>query len=144
MYNISLLGQEPTTPWWILLHDSRVKCQSVATQPSILHCTNNNLPLPSPSGKLRTKPRACQYCNSLDHSIIKCKELKDLRTENVIAWIKQKRRCWRCAGPHMAMNGNLKKPCPLCNGKNLGILHHVNQRKTDSKVLYLNQNDPTE
>lgn len=38
----------------------------------------------------------------------------------------------------MAINCNLKKPCPLCNRKHLGILHQINQRETDSEVLYLN------
>lgn len=38
----------------------------------------------------------------------------------------------------MAINCNLQKPCPLCNRKHLGVLHQVNQRETDSKVLYLN------
>lgn len=112
--------------------------KSAPTTATILHGTNSNPHLPSPVVEPGTKARNCQYCRSTDHSIIKCKGLKDQRTEDIITWIKQERGCWRCAGPNMEINCNLKKPCPLCNRKHLGILHQVNQRERDSKVLYLN------
>lgn len=79
-----------------------------------------------------TKSKMCQYCNSNDHSIIKCTELKNLRTEDIVAWIEREKRCWRRVGPHLVVNCNLKKSCSLCN---LGVFHQVNHRENDSKVL---------
>ncbi len=116
-------------------HGKLVSKSAPATA-TILHGTNP--PNQSPSEKRETQPKAYLYCNSPDHSIIRCKDLRDQSTENVKALIKQEMRCWRFAGPHMATNCNLKKPCPFCKRKHLGILHQANQRETDSKVLYLN------
>lgn len=119
-------------------HIRRPTLKSSPPTATILHGTNTNPHPSSSSAEPGTITRLCQYCKATDHSIIQCKGLKDQKTEDIIAWIKREKRCWRCAGPHMAISCNLKKSCPLCNRKHIAILHRVNQKEADSKVLYLN------
>lgn len=45
-------------------------------------------------------------------------------------WIKANKRCWRCARKHQAAQCDLKKPCEVCQGKHLKVLHEVNKRDT--------------
>lgn len=70
------------------------------------------------TGKPMLKPRIlCSYCKSPDHYLTHCKDLKDLSSEEIVKWIREEKRCWRCATQHMAMDCTLGKPCPKCNGK---------------------------
>ncbi|GAA6078353.1 uncharacterized protein LOC120484140 [Tachysurus ichikawai] len=55
------------------------------------------------------------------------------------AWIRENKRCWKCGLNHLAADCDLKKPCPQCNGKHLGILHGVNCREQDKGAFYLSR-----
>ncbi|XP_048030832.1 uncharacterized protein LOC125266231 [Megalobrama amblycephala] len=48
----------------------------------------------------------------------------------MIDWIQTNHRCWRCGRAHQAAQCTLKKPCSICKGKHLQILHEVNTRCT--------------
>lgn len=48
----------------------------------------------------------------------------------MIEWIQTNHRCWRCGRAHQAAQCTLKKPCSICKGKHLQILHEVNTKST--------------
>lgn len=118
-------------------YNNRAKFSSSAT---ILHGANPKLARGTITrGKARPATKfLCSYCQCPDHSIVNCEKLKELSVDQVAKWIKEQKRCWRCGRSHMAANCGLKKPCPKCNGKHLGILHDVNKQAAASKVLYMN------
>ena len=71
----------------------------------------------------------CPYCNKSELYLSQCVAIKELTKDQVVDWIRSNRRCWRCARTHQAAQCNLKKPCGLCQGKHLSVLHKVNTRK---------------
>ncbi|XP_046731714.1 uncharacterized protein LOC124402619 [Silurus meridionalis] len=82
----------------------------------------------------------CPYCNSTEHHLSQCTTFKAFTTEQMIKWIKDNKRCWKCGRSHIARNCTLKKPCRLCHGKHLQILHKVNMQQFGLPVpecLYL-------
>lgn len=69
----------------------------------------------------------CPFCEASDHHLSVCPDFRQMSCEDVRRWIKNNDRCWRCARKHRAINCDLKKNCPKCNRKHLGVLHEVNQ-----------------
>lgn len=80
----------------------------------------------------------CVYCQSTSHYLTHCESFKDLSTDKIVKWLKELNRCWKCSRTHKAADCTLRKPCPRCNGQQLGILHDVNRNKSASRVLYVN------
>ncbi|KAL0171399.1 hypothetical protein M9458_031710, partial [Cirrhinus mrigala] len=100
----------------------------------------------------KVPPKAfCPYCDKEDHFLSQCATFKSFSKQQMIDWIRTNHRCWRCGRTHQAAQCTLKKPCSICRGKHLQILHEVNTRssKEDSclvsstaETLYLDR--PTE
>lgn len=55
------------------------------------------------------------------HYLNNCNEFKKLRTSQVVKWIKDGNRCWRCG--LFADVCVLKSPCKLCKEQHLTVLH---------------------
>lgn len=77
--------------------------------------------------KGKAKPYSL-FCDNAEHYLSQCTAVTKLSEERLKEWIQTNRRCWRCARPHQAAQCNLKKPCSLCQGKHLQVLHEVNVR----------------
>ncbi|XP_067303718.1 uncharacterized protein [Pseudorasbora parva] len=101
--------------------------------------------------KGKSKPY-CPYCECTEHFLNRCSAIQKLTREQVIEWIRDKRRCWRCGRAHQAAQCDLKKPCDVCQGKHLRVLHDANARpqaeqpkaesclvSTRTEVLYLDR-----
>lgn len=124
---------------------------TVKSQPTtILHGADQpTLPVPPQPAKSMSKGNAfCPYCDSKDHYLSQCTSFQALSKDQVTDWIKTNNRHWRCGRSHRAAQCTLKKPCHLCNGKHLQILHHVNDRSqkegtclvsSTSTPLYMDQ-----
>lgn len=63
-----------------------------------------------------------------DHYLSQCSSFQTLTKDQITDWIKTNNRCWRCACCHRSVQYTLKKPCHICNGKHLQILHDVNTK----------------
>lgn len=110
--------------------------------------------LTKPSGNTPNKAKQqpyCAYCDNHAHHLSQCPDIIKLTQEQLTDWIKSNKRCWRCARSHQAAQCTLKKPCNLCQGRHLQVLHQVNSKapKTPAQegenptgVLYLDR--PTE
>lgn len=70
----------------------------------------------------------CPFCNNEEHYLSQCTAISRLTKDQLIEWIRSNNRCWRCARSHHTAQCNLKKPCSLCQGKHLQVLHEVNVR----------------
>ncbi|XP_062287006.1 uncharacterized protein LOC133992303 [Scomber scombrus] len=110
----------------------------------------------APPPKVKGKAKIhCPYCDSVAHYLSQCTDFAALTRDLAVSWIKENKRCWRCARSHLARDCDLKKPCHLCKGKHLSSLHDVNQRSpaepvdspsesatlytSNSETLYLDQ-----
>ncbi|XP_051793979.1 uncharacterized protein LOC127530664 isoform X2 [Acanthochromis polyacanthus] len=76
----------------------------------------------------------CPFCENSEHFLNQCSDLKKLTKDQITDWIRTKRRCWRCGRSHQAAQCDLKKPCGLCKGKHLEVLHEVNVRTLKDPV----------
>lgn len=104
--------------------DSKVKYQPTtilhgADQPSLSV-------LPQPAKSTNKSNAFCPYCDGKDHYLNQCTSFQAHSKVQVTDWIKSNNRCWKCGRSHRAAQCTLKKPCRLCNGKHLQILHDVN------------------
>ncbi|KAJ8017149.1 hypothetical protein DPEC_G00014760 [Dallia pectoralis] len=103
----------------------------------------------SPTKKME---KYCPFCDNAEHYLSQCSAIKKLSKDQVADWIRANKKCWRCGRSHQAAQCNLKKPCPLCQGKHLQVLHEVNVRapkenikeescltSTTAEVLYLDR-----
>ncbi|CAI5660547.1 uncharacterized protein LOC106097744 [Oreochromis niloticus] len=70
----------------------------------------------------------CAFCDNRAHHLSQCPEVVKLSREQLTNWIKTNKRCWRCARSHQAAQCTLKKPCSLCQGRHLQVLHDVNSK----------------
>ncbi|XP_042069251.1 uncharacterized protein LOC121812105 [Haplochromis burtoni] len=77
--------------------------------------------------KARQQPY-CAFCDNRAHHLSQCQEVIKLSREQLTDWIKTNKRCWRCARSHQAAQCTLKKPCSLCQGRHLQVLHDVNSK----------------
>jgi len=79
--------------------------------------------------KPKVPPRAFYpYCDNEDHYLSQCPTFKSFDKQKMIEWIQTNHRCWRCGRAHQAAQCTLKKPCSICKGKHLQILHEVNTK----------------
>lgn len=114
---------------------------------TVLYGVNSNSVVPRSINKQPQNVRdgewsskySCAYCSSRDHFIGLCPSFKSLEDTRKDAWIRENKRCWRCGLNHLAVNCDLKKPCPQCKGRHLGILHGVNCRDQDNGTFYLSR-----
>ncbi|XP_026075540.1 uncharacterized protein LOC113054305 [Carassius auratus] len=86
----------------------------------------------------KISPKAfCPYCDKEDHYLSQCATFKSFSKQQMIVWIRTNHRCWRCGRTHQAAQCTLKKPCSICRGKHLQILHEVNTKaaKEDSCLV---------
>lgn len=85
----------------------------------------------SASGKKPFKVH-CLFCDSKEHYISRCPNIKVQSTTELDRWITDGKRCWKCARAHAPESCNLKKPCSDCGVIHLQVLHSVAQcRSTD-------------
>ncbi|XP_026110661.1 uncharacterized protein LOC113084551 isoform X2 [Carassius auratus] len=68
----------------------------------------------------------CPYCSNTQHFLDKCANFAQLTVEQITAWIKSNKRCWRCGRTHQAAQCRLKMTCHKCKGRHLQALHEVN------------------
>ena len=83
------------------------------------------------SNSFQTKDKQqpyCAFCDNRAHHLSQCSAITKLNKDQLTDWIKTNKRCWRCARSHQAAQCNLKKPCNLCQGRHLQVLHDVNNR----------------
>lgn len=90
-----------------------------------------------PTESATRRSQTCPYCGILDHHISVCPDFRQLSRDAVKRWIQEKGRCWKCAREHKAVNCDLKKRCPKCNGRHLGVLHEANRPQSDSSTSCL-------
>ncbi|XP_033127646.1 uncharacterized protein LOC117125284 [Anneissia japonica] len=110
---------------------TRTRAQRIANQASTLY--KEHYPVtkkPSRTTSFMTTERKCTfskmfcpYCTSNNHYLGGCREFKELKVEQVVRWIKEKKRCWRCGRTHLPENCTLKRPCRQCNDLHLTVLH---------------------
>lgn len=126
---------------------SRPQPKSYVNTRTILYGVNGNSVVPRSTNKQPQNLRdgewsskySCAYCSSRDHFIGLCPSFKSLEDTRKDAWIRENKRCWRCRLNHLAVNCDLKKPCPQCKGRHLGIIHGVNCRDQDNGTFYLSR-----
>ncbi len=81
------------------------------------------------SGDLKVQAKAfCLYCDKTDHYLSQCLTFKSFNKQQITDWIQTNHRCWRCVRAHQAAKCTLKKPCSICKGRHLQILHEVNSK----------------
>ncbi|KAL0186475.1 hypothetical protein M9458_018145, partial [Cirrhinus mrigala] len=103
----------------------------------------------SSSGVLKAQAKAfCPYCEKNDHYLSQCPTFKSFNKQQITDWIQTNHRCWRCVRAHQGAKCTLKKPCSLCKGRHLQILHEVNSKPTTEssclvssaiEILYLDR-----
>ncbi len=65
----------------------------------------------------------CPHCDNRDHYLNSCDKFKRLTTAQIITWIAEGKRCWKCGRNHSADSCNLKRPCKVCKELHLTVLH---------------------
>ena len=85
----------------------------------------------SKKGEQRLPP-PCPCCNE-SHWLERCPVFEKKNTEERKQWIKENKRCWRCAREHMAKQCTLKRPCRVkdCGRTHLTVLHDINIREDE-------------
>lgn len=117
--------------------------QRQAHSTTILHGTNevaeNQItaaasPKPTQSATKQSVFKAfCPYGNKDDHYLSQCTTFKAFNKDQMSDWIQTNHRCWRCARTHQAAQCTLKKPCSICKGRHLQILHEVNSKSSSNR-----------
>ncbi|RXN16554.1 hypothetical protein ROHU_021887 [Labeo rohita] len=148
---------DPTDETRATKRDQRAAIRGQSKQTTILHGVEQRRGV-EPTTKSRpvhpkvsTKPKViCPYC-SAEHYLSQCTTFTALIKEQMVCWIKDNKRCWKCARSHMAKDCDLKRPCYLCQAKHLSLLHDINQRtgevtngnsslyNSTTETLYLDQ-----
>ncbi len=65
--------------------------------------------------KVIFKPKPyCPHCDNQYHYLNSCDKFKRLTTAQIITWIAEGKRCWKCGRNHSADSCNLKRPCKIC------------------------------
>nr|XP_055076729.1 uncharacterized protein LOC129455971 [Misgurnus anguillicaudatus] len=115
---------EPRQKRWTatVLHGSR-EAMVTEVSPARVNPTSKN-----------TVKTYCPFCTNSDHFLSQCTEVVKLNRDQLSEWIRTNRRCWRCARAHLSSQCNLRKPCSICQGKHLSVLHEVNYRTPKAEV----------
>ena len=72
----------------------------------------------------------CPFCDSRAHFLGGCPEFKKLDTDQIVSWIQEKGRCWKCGRAHKPDECTLQKPCHSCKEVHLTVLHDAAQKAT--------------
>ncbi|XP_038071933.1 uncharacterized protein LOC119740637 [Patiria miniata] len=86
-----------------------------------------------PKPKYKPQPY-CPFCDNKEHYLGGCPQLKKLNTDQIVSWIQDKGRCWKCGRAHKPDECTLKKPCHTCKQVHLTVLHDA-AHKTTSHVF---------
>lgn len=94
----------------------------------------------------KSKPY-CPHCDNKEHFLNNCDNFKKLSTSQVVKWIQEGKRCWKCGRNHAPEGCTLKRPCKTCKEQHLTILHDsvqqtrttVNMVTTPSVKVYLDR-----
>lgn len=89
----------------------------------------------------------CSFCSSIEHYLSSCPDFSKLRTAQIVFWIHDNTRRWRCGRGHQPDSCNLKKPCATCGEQHLQMLRDagfITNRSfltvsTASTMVYLDQ-----
>lgn len=65
----------------------------------------------------------CPHCDNKDHYLTSCDNFKKLTPNQIVKWIKDGNRCWKCGRSHAVESCNLKRPCKVCKELHLTVLH---------------------
>ena len=84
----------------------------------------------APSGRGQREKRAdkrlCLYCNDHNHYLSHCPRIEACRPEQLVAWIRDGRRCWKCGRTsHRCGECTLRRPCDDCGEVHLRVLHRI-------------------
>lgn len=78
------------------------------------------------SKSAHTKPKSqpyCPHCDNKEHYLNSCDNFKKLTHNQIVQWIKDGNRCWKCGRSHPVESCNLKRPCKVCKEQHLTVLH---------------------
>ncbi len=90
----------------------------------------------STAPKSSSKPQPyCPHCDNRDHYLNYCEAFKKLTTSQIVAWIKDRKRCWRCGQFHAVESCNLKRPCRICKELHLTVLHDSIKDTTNAVLI---------
>ncbi len=96
------------------------------------------------SGNLKVQAKAfCPYCNKTDHYLSQCPTFKSFNKQQITDSIQTNHRCYRCGRAHQAAKRTLKKPCSICKGRHLQILHEVNSKHATEGSCLVNSSTET-
>lgn len=116
------------------------------TEPQIVK-TPRSVPQPSQWKKSKLH---CLFCHSKEHYITQCAEIKEQSAENLMQWIAEGKRCWKCGRSHCPEDCNLKKPCGICGEIHLQVLHGIAEQRAKVKStsalnsrIYLTPSSPS-
>ncbi|KAI2657497.1 hypothetical protein H4Q32_008840 [Labeo rohita] len=83
----------------------------------------------------------CPYCSTKDHFLNACPKFKILTTEQIVQWISNEKRCWKCGRTHTPDRCTLKRTCTNCKELHLTILHDA-ALQIQKSVLLVNVPTP--
>lgn len=114
-------------------HPTRKEPRAPANQKeratSLVYNTSESTSTLTQQSKSRNKLNPfCPYCTSKEHFLNSCTEFKNLSKDQILMWIKDGQRCWKCGRTHSPDACTLKKPCKTCEEQHLTILHDVVQQ----------------
>lgn len=83
-----------------------------------------------------SKPkRYCPHCNDKEHFLNACTEFKKLNTNQIVKWLMDGERCWKCRRSHKPEVCTLKRPCNTCKEQHLTVLHDAVQQTQKSVLM---------
>ncbi|KAK0142848.1 hypothetical protein N1851_019212 [Merluccius polli] len=86
--------------------------------------------------KSSSKPKPyCPHCNNKEHFLNACTEFKKLNTNQIVRWITDGQRCWKCGRTHKPEVCTLKRPCNTCKEQHLTVLHDAVQQTQKSVLM---------
>lgn len=83
-----------------------------------------------------SKPKPyCPHCGNKEHFLNACTEFKKLTTDQIVRWIADGQRCWKCGRSHKPEVCTLKRPCNTCKEQHLTVLHDAVQQTQRSVLM---------
>ncbi|KAL4007047.1 ATP-binding cassette, subfamily C (CFTR/MRP), member 12 [Sarotherodon galilaeus] len=87
-----------------------------------------------PKSSFRPKPY-CPRCENKEHFLNACVEFKKLTTDQMVRWLTDEQRCWKCERTHQPEVCTLKQPCNTCREQHLTVLHDAVQQIQKSVLM---------
>ncbi|KAI7805208.1 hypothetical protein IRJ41_001894 [Triplophysa rosa] len=116
----------PDLAAWLEISSVKPNVFPAEPQPFLLTSEGSSKGPDAAAQKYSTKSKPmpyCPYCDNRDHYLNACDRFKRLTTTQIITWIKEEKRCWRCGRNHAVETCNLKRPCSVCKEVHLTVLH---------------------